>query len=573
MKKTIKIAVPIFLVVVVLSSIFWYLLIYDQSFTQNLLLNRARAADSRGNYSAAAWYYNLAYRQSHEDETVAIELAEQFKSIGNYTKAEYTLSNAISDGGGVPLYIALCKTYIEQDKLRDAVAMLDNISDPAIKSELDSLRPEAPEATPGDGYYNEYISIEITSDYGRVYATTDGEYPSVKNEPVTGPLSLQGGETKVYAVTIGDNGLISPLRVLGYTIAGVIEEVTISDAALDGIIREKLSVSDSHTLYTNELWNIISLELTGDVKNVAELSKMPFIENLTLQQGKYENLSAISTLTNLKTLNINGVTLTSDEIKIIASLPELVSLSMVRCNLSSIADLSGAPQLVHLDLSNNTIRDLEPLSTLQNLETLNLSHNAIAQLTALTGASKLKELDISFNAVSSTVALSGCKNLETVRLDYNELTNLDGLDKLQELKNLYASHNRISTISHLSSSAKLSELDISGNALTDITALKGCNNLRILNFANNQVSALPAFTKESALTRIDGSRNKLSNLDALYGLKLLNYVLMDYNSDISSVNPLSSCSALIEVSVYGTKVNDVSALAKMDVIVKYAPVG
>ena len=85
MKKVIKIVVPILLVLVVLSSIFWYLFVYDRSFTQNLLLNRARAADERGDYSAAAWYYNLAYRHSREDDQVAIELAEQFKSIGNYT--------------------------------------------------------------------------------------------------------------------------------------------------------------------------------------------------------------------------------------------------------------------------------------------------------------------------------------------------------------------------------------------------------------------------------------------------------------------------------------------------------
>ena len=572
MKKIVNIIVPLLLVLVVLFSICWYLFIYDRSFTQDFLLNRARAADARGNYSAATRYYNLAYRHSHEDELVAIELAEQFKSIGNYTKAEYTLSNAISDGGSARLYIALCKTYVEQDKLRDAVAMLDNIADPAIKAELDAQRPAAPEANPQDGYYTEYVSVSLTSEAGNVYATANGEYPSIKDEPLNTPLQLEGGETVVYALSVADNGLVSPLRVLGYTIAGVIEEVTLTDPALNSIIREKLSVSDTHTLFTNQLWNITSLDITGEVKDLSELSKLPFIESLSLQQGDYENLTALGTLSNLKTLTIDGVTLTGDEIKAIASLPDLVTLSMVRCNLSSITELSNATGVTHLNLSSNTIRDLEPLSSLTQLEYLNLSHNAITQLTALTGAKNIKELDLSYNSVNSTVALSGCKSLEVLRIDYNALMNFEGLDKLSDLKKLYANHNQITDITHLVKMSKLSELDIANNSVTDLSALAQMSALIILNFENNQVSALPSFAKDCAISSITGSRNKLTNLDALAGLKQLNYVVMDYNSDIRSIAPLSTCGALVEVSVYGTGVTDVTALTKMNVIVKYAPV-
>lgn len=573
MKRIIKIVVPILLILVVLSSICWYLFVYDRSFTQNVLLNRARAADERGDYSAAAWYYNLAYQHSREDEQVAIELAEQFKSIGNYTKAEYTLSNAISDGGGAKLYIALCKTYIEQDKLRDAVTMLDNIADPVIKAELDAMRPQAPEASVPDGYYNEYINVSITSDSGAVYVTTEGDYPSIKSQPLTAPLKLEGGETKIHAVTISDNGLVSPIRILGYTIAGVIEEVTITDTALNTIVRDKLEVSNAHALFSNQLWNITELNINSEVKDLSELSKLPFIETLTIQQGSYQNLSAISALTNLKSLSINGVTLTTEELKIIASFTDLCTLSLVRCNLSSVSELSGATSLTSLNLSNNTIRDLQPLSGMSELEHLNLSHNAITQLTALTGASKLKELDVSFNSINSTVPLSGCKNLENLYIDNNMLTSFDGLDKLTNLSILSASHNQITAINHLSATTQLIELDISHNKIADISFLKGHTLLKILNFANNQVSALPAFSKDCSLSNINGSRNNLTNLDPLYGLKELNYVSMDYNSGITSVNPLSSCVTLVEVSVYGTAVTDVSALTKLNIIVKYAPIG
>ena len=81
MKRIVRIIVPVFLVLLILSSVIWYLLVYDRGLVQDILLKQARSADARGNYNAATWYYDLAYRHSREDETVAIELAEQFKSI------------------------------------------------------------------------------------------------------------------------------------------------------------------------------------------------------------------------------------------------------------------------------------------------------------------------------------------------------------------------------------------------------------------------------------------------------------------------------------------------------------
>ena len=94
---------------------------------------------------------------------MAIELANQYKADGNYTKAEYTLSNAINGDASVELYIALCKTYVEQDKLLDAVNFLSNISDPTIRNALEQLRPTAPTANYEPGFYSQYLDLELSS--------------------------------------------------------------------------------------------------------------------------------------------------------------------------------------------------------------------------------------------------------------------------------------------------------------------------------------------------------------------------------------------------------------------------
>ena len=151
MKKVLKVLLPILLSVAVIGCLIWYLFVYDREFSRDILLSQARYQESQGNHDVAAWFYDRAYDHANQDEDVAIELANQYKSIGNYTKAEFTLANAIADGGHAELYVALCKTYVEQDKLLDAVEMLDNISDANIKAQLDALRPAAPVSNYEDG--------------------------------------------------------------------------------------------------------------------------------------------------------------------------------------------------------------------------------------------------------------------------------------------------------------------------------------------------------------------------------------------------------------------------------------
>ena len=96
MKKFIRVLVPLLLAVLIIASIGWYLFTYDRGFTRDFLLTQARYNDLHGNSRLSSWFYDLAYNFSNHDENVAIELANLYKADGNYTKAEYTLTNAIN---------------------------------------------------------------------------------------------------------------------------------------------------------------------------------------------------------------------------------------------------------------------------------------------------------------------------------------------------------------------------------------------------------------------------------------------------------------------------------------------
>lgn len=571
MKKAMKIILPILLSLAVIGCMIWYLFVYDRDFTRDLLLSQARRFERNGNHAMAEWLYDKAYSQANQDEDVAIELAQQYKSSGNYTKAEYTLSNAIADGGTAKLYIALCQTYVEQDKLLDAVDMLNNIADPAIKAELDALRPAAPSADPDPGFYSEYICVSISAESGVLYTTTDGEYPSTSDTPYSEPITLPAGETVIYALAVADNGLVSPLSIFGYTIGGVIEEVSFTDPAIEASIRRILNVDDDKILFTNDLWEISEFVMPQDAQTYVDLSLLPYLHSLTIENSSLDELQFLSGLSTLEELTLVNCRPSDEDLEVIASLPQLQKLTMRDCELSTIEPLANSQKLTYLDLSGNNLRNISALSNMADLQELNLASNAVNDLSALAGLSNLSKLDVSFNSLASIAPISASKALTWLDASNNGITSLNSIDNLTNLTYLSVSYNRLSDVSVLSGCTALKELDISNNSLTDISSLSSLTKLTNFNFSYNQVTALPELRKDCALVIIDGSHNLLSSLETLAGMGSLNKVLMDYNEEISSVNELSSCPNLYQVSVFGTKVTDASVLTDMSIIVNYDP--
>ncbi len=561
---------PILLVIVVICSIAWYLLVYDRDFTRDMLLHQARFFEDQGNHELASWFYDQAYSHADHNESVAIELAERFKEMGNFTQAERTLAGAIADGGSAELYIALCKTYIEQDKLLDAVTMLDNIADPNIKAELDAQRPAVPAVSHEPGFYSEYITLTLTSESGTIYTTTNSEYPSIEDGPGASELTLEGGDNTIYALVLGNNGLVSPLGIFGYTVAGVIEPVTVQDPAIDTAVRQILQVGAEDVLYSNQLWEIKELHLPQGAESYEDFKLLPYIEALTIVGGNAPDHAGIGSLTRLKQLSIQNAAIGAKDLKAIASLPHLTHLTLSNCSLSSISDLSGCSHLTYLDLSSNSIKDASALSFMSGLTYLDLSHNALSSLNDISSLTGLATLDVSYNSLTSVAPLSTCTALETLRIHNNAITDLTGAEGWKVIKTLDAGFNAITDISAVSPLLTLQKLDISNNQLTDISILSSLNGLQVLNFSRNQVTTLPAWNKNCALVSIDGSYNSLETVSGLAGYKNLNEVLMDYNK-ITAVNALADCLKLTKVSVYGNKVKDVSALTDMGVLVYYNP--
>ena len=575
MKKSIRIILPIVLALAIIICTGWYLFIYDRAFTRDVLLHAARYFESNGNHTVSAWFYNHAYMQAGDSDAVAIELAEQYKQSGNYTKAEYTLSHAISDGGGVDVYIALSKTYVEQDKLLDAVEMLNNVTNTDVKKKLDMMRPPMPTSTPDPlstgAYYTQYITVTISSDSGKLYVSQDGEFPSVKEDAYRDGITLKDGKNVIYAVTVLDNGLVSPAAVFGFTVGGVVEQVQFVDTTMEAAFRELLELDAETPVYTNDLWTIKEFSVPENVASLEDLRHLAFLEKLEMHSSVTNQFTSLSNLSNLKELCIADTAISAQELSIIGALPSLTNLSIRGCGLSTTAGLEQAKSLTYLDLSNNAVRDITPLSSLQKLQDVNLSHNAVNDLSSLSSLSTITSLDVSYNNLETLSPVTSLSGLKKLLAGNNVLKDVNSFQNFTVLEELNLSNNAVTDVTPLSSCVALRELNLSGNTIKDITSLSTLTKLETFNFSNNKVTNLPQWSTDCALVNIDGSYNQLDTLVPLQGLKKLNNVFMDYNKGITSVKALASCPVLIQVNVYGTGVRQVSDLTSQSVVVNYDP--
>lgn len=573
MKKAFRVIIPLLLVVAILFCAGWYLFVYDRAFTRDILLTAARQMENSGNHTASTWFYNHAYKQAGDNDAVAIELSNQYKDSGNYTKAEYTLTTAIADGGGADLYVALSKLYVEQDKLLDAVRMISNITNPEIKAQLEQMRPAAPTCTPDPAHYSQYITVEIQSEAKSLYVNTEGIFPTIQTDFYDNQgITLHDGENTIYAIAVAENGLVSPVSIFAFSVGGVVKQIDFVDPTMESAFREILNIGNDKAIYTSDLWTIQDFTVPEGVQKLDDLQHLLFLKSLKIDNGPAGQLYNIAELTNLEDVVITNTNIQSEEIPHLGKLESLKRLTLQNCGLSTIAGLEYATDLVYLNLNDNSLRNILPLSGLPNLQELNLSNNALNDLLALSGLKTLSILDVSKNELASLIPISTVSGLEKLNVSNNMLTDLTGIAQLTNLVNLNISNNQVKVVSLLASNTQLSVLNISHNKIVDITPLSTLNNLTNFNFSHNEITALPAWSEGCKLININGTNNLIRSLEPLNGLLYLNNIHMDHNPEISSVAVLDKCPMLIQVDVHGTKVtleSQIASLKDQGVIINY----
>ena len=572
MKKALKIILPIVIVLAILGGAYWYFIQYNPLLTARILTNFGSSMENADHPNVAIRLYEWANRLDPRNGELTLKLAEAYRKSGSYTKTERCLVRAIqATPDNEQLYVRLSKVFLEQDKLLDAQTMLDSITSTAAADAIARLRPAPPVISPEGNYYNDYISVEISGgDADTVYYyTTDGSFPSARSEAYTEPFQLSSGETTVCAVAVNPEGLVSHASYVGYTVAGVVEPVTLQDRALELTVRETLHIT-SRQLRTDDLWGITELYLPNDLTTTADLPYFTGLKTLVICEKDGLDYSFLSQLYALRHLGLDGCSLTTEDLTAIGSTPKLEELVLTDCGLSNVTPLGKLIGLRLLDLTDNSIGTADILTGMTGLEEVYLAHNALTTLPDLSALQSLKIADLSYNALTDVEGLGGCAAMERLNLSNNRLASVDPVGNLSELVFLSASINPVADLSALKGCTKLETFIMEDCKFDNIDFLADIVTIREIDIDRNDTVAAPHFREDCMLETYSAAHNFLEDLSGLAGLQHLTLVNADYNN-IRDIDVLLDCPVLAQVNVYGTYVHDGGKLAEKGVVVNFVP--
>lgn len=202
----------------------------------------------------------------------------------------------------------------------------------------------------------------------------------------------------------------------------------------------------------SEMPNLRKLYVKADtVTGLDSLSSLHKLERATFELTEETDFSVLSTLTQLRWLEISG--------------------SLGRSVLSDVKFVAPLVSLTNLDLSGNDIENIAPLENLSDLVTLKLTGNKnLTDISALSDLVNMSNLQLRQTQVSDLTALTNMNKLGILWLDRTPVADLSPLSELPNLWGLELSRTKVTDINALRN-LPLKHLSLRGTGVTDFSAV------------------------------------------------------------------------------------------------------
>ena len=304
------------------------------------------------------------------------------------------------------------------------------------------------------------------------------------------------------------------------------------------------SIGDLSPLST--LTELRSLNFGGNnlIRDIRPLSGLTNLESLTLFDGGIRDLSPLSGLTKLSFLNLANNPL--GDISPLAGLTLIDYLYLSSCEIDDIGPLAGMTHLVLLNLSNNPIADYTPIEKIYpQLEEKDFELGQVFDIQAPLKPENPEQpvpiTDAALEAILREVAGVHDRPLtyrDTYRIReiqggveqmWPEVADLTALSACANLERLNIFVSKVSDLTPLSGLGRLTVLAITDSRVSDLTPLSGMTQLEYLELPGNQITDVTPLKALADLHFLDVSRNRITDMSPLYGLKNLNILFVNYN--------------------------------------------
>ena len=236
------------------------------------------------------------------------------------------------------------------------------------------------------------------------------------------------------------------------------QNVNFPDANLAAVVRTKLGLAEGAEIPQTRLAAITFLN--GNDRGITDLTGLEHATGLTILQLNHNpirDFTPISSLTNLRNLNLSNTGFSDSDIPILAPLVNLQNTLNLHGN--RISDLQALvnvisdnmPNLTSLEVGYNRFCDITPLTALKDqLTVLNLGYNTISDFRPLSEFTKLTDLQLRRTGIRDLRLLSGLTSLTRLALGENGISDLSPLSNLENLTRLYLDRNQIRDLTPIS---------------------------------------------------------------------------------------------------------------------------
>ncbi|UJR14482.1 hypothetical protein I4U23_001479 [Adineta vaga] len=190
------------------------------------------------------------------------------------------------------------------------------------------------------------------------------------------------------------------------------------------------------------------------------------LEKLEVYQTPFENdivPDALGNLENLAQLIIFDVKIAKLTEKL-ATLRNMIMLTLIQCSLIYVPNLSNLQQLESLSLDKNNLSHVDGITGVTDLM---LENNQFKQIPMTQDPDRLMVLAMGDNPLTSAAPIMSYKNLEWIFLNNATITSIPAtIDKLRNVEYLRLSNNKLTRLpTNILNLRRLKELTIENNLI------------------------------------------------------------------------------------------------------------
>ena len=456
-------------------------------------------------------------------------------------------------------YSAAVKALCYQGKMAEARQFLSNCTNNYVLLKMENSRPDKITFSTQPGTYGEKIDLSLTSSPNAViYYTTDGSEPNLNSQVYNGAISVTEKLT-IRAFAISEGGILSDEVEGAFRVRDENAVYTFIDEAVESVVRAEIGNYGELTYKDlDDLTEFSSENSSGKIASLEDFKEFLNLTKVEFYGDTIGDFSPLNEVRGLKTIIINRVNLTEDNLSQIAKCAGVTTLDLSECGLTTVAPLAPMTSITTLTLNNNALGGSDgsapSFGALKDIKMTKLTvhNNGLKSVGGIGEIVSLKTLDISENNITSLDDIGKLSKLDSLIAKDNAIESASGLSFLTSLKTLNLSGNALTDISDLANAKSVSSMDLSGNEIADFSPLQGTN-IASLTAQECGISDITGICDIITLRSLDLSKNGISDLSPIANLPYISELKVA-NNNINTIIPLKGITSLTSLDISGNDV-------------------